>query len=152
MPRSQPKALRIPSIGVDAPIDQVGLDKDKKNMELPPHPDRAAWYDQSFTPGQAGVSILAGYVRSTKDQPGVFANVGRLKAGATISVERADKTVATFRVTKSGFYPDGKLPAAEVYAPSTTPELRIITIGGPFGPKGAMGNYVVFATLANTDG
>jgi sortase (surface protein transpeptidase) len=152
MPKSPPKRLRIPAIDVDAAFDQVGLAKDGKSMELPPHPDQAAWYDQSVTPGQTGASILAGYVRSGTGEPGVFADIAKLKAGATLSVERADQTVATFHVTKSAFYPDGKFPADDVYSPSTAPELRLITVGGPVGPKGASGNYVVFATFTGAGG
>ncbi|MFE0427441.1 class F sortase, partial [Streptomyces sp. NPDC058953] len=63
LPHSPADRIRIPAIGVDAPLIDVGLDTDGW-IEAPPAdaPDVAGWYQNGIAPGERGTSVLVGHV------------------------------------------------------------------------------------------
>jgi LPXTG-site transpeptidase (sortase) family protein len=143
-----PVRLRIPVIGVDAPIMQVGLQEDG-SLEVPPlrGDAPAGWYRGSPSPGETGASVLAGHVDTARDGPAVFFRLRELKTGDPIAVRRDDGSVARFRVSRVALYAKRDFPTAEVYAPIDRPGLRLITCGGAFDrSEGSYrSNVVVFA-------
>ncbi|MEV7613711.1 class F sortase [Streptomyces sp. NPDC089799] len=148
LPGSPPVRIRIPSIGVDAPLTGLGLDRDG-SLQVPPTGDRnlAGWYRDGTTPGAAGTAILAGHVdRATG--PAVFYRLGAVRRGASVEVPRADGRTAVFTVHAVEVYDADAFPDERVYGPARRAELRVITCGGPFSPgTGYRGNVVVFAHL-----
>lgn len=70
-----PVRVRIPAIGVDAPMDELGLNPNG-SLEVPPY-DRAGWYEGGPKPGERGPAVIAAHVDSTTG-PAVFY---RLKLG-----------------------------------------------------------------------
>ncbi|BEL07984.1 hypothetical protein Q0Z83_061750 [Actinoplanes sichuanensis] len=150
--RAIPVRLRIPAIGVDTPIMQLGLQRDG-SLEVPPlrGDAPAGWYRDSPTPGETGSSVLAGHVDTARDGPAVFFRLRELKTGDPIAVRRDDGTVATFRVSRVALYAKRDFPTAEVYAPINRPGLRLITCGGAFDrSEGSYrSNVVVFADAAH---
>ncbi|MER5736350.1 class F sortase [Streptomyces sp. NPDC002262] len=148
LPASAPLSVAIPAIGVDAPLTRVGLDADGW-LEAPPpeHPGRAGWYAGSVTPGEPGTAVLAGHV-DTPAGPAVFHALGALTRGRAVEVRRADGRTAVFTVHAVEVVPKDGFPAARVYASTRTPELRVITCGGPYSrATGYTGNVVVSARL-----
>lgn len=148
---SPPSAVTIPSIDVTSPVNAVGLNPDG-TLEVPaPGPlyDQAAWYRGSVTPGEVGPSVLLGHVDSARNGPSVFYRIGDLRAGAVVTVNRADGTALTFRVDDVRSYPKNDFPTRVVYGGTTRPELRLITCGGPFdsSARSYRDNTVVFAHL-----
>lgn len=147
---SPPATLRIPAIGVDSPVDQVGLNPDR-TMEVPaegsPGYDHAAWFRYSVTPGRQGPSVLIGHVDSATSGPSVFYELGRLRPGDRADVVRADGVTVTFEVTEVVVVPKDAFPTDRVYGPTRGPELRLITCGGSFdaGAGSYRDNTVVFA-------
>ncbi|MEU8663667.1 class F sortase [Actinoplanes philippinensis] len=143
-----PVRLRIPAIGVDTAIMQLGLQRDG-SLEVPPlrGDAPAGWYRDSPSPGETGASVLAGHVDTARDGPAVFFRLRELKAGDQIVVRRDDDSVATFRVSRVALYAKRDFPTAEVYAPIDRPGLRLITCGGAFdrGERSYRSNVVVFA-------
>lgn len=146
--KSVPAGIRIPAIGVDTQLAKLGLQKDKKTMQLPSTPTRPGWYDRSPSPGEIGPSIIAGFIRTPK-QPGVFSKLGKLERGDQLMVRRGDDQVAVFKVDKIKVYPKGKLAVDEVYASPRKPVLRIVTTGGTMHPDDKPGNVVVFTHLVD---
>lgn len=146
---SPPTAIRIPSIGVRAPVHRVGLAADG-SIAVPPlrRHDEAGWYGDGPTPGQFGPAIVVGHV-DTRTGPSVFYRLDRLERGATIEVTRRDRRVAIFRVDSVERFDKGSLPAQRVYGDFRRPGLRLITCGGRWrgGGIGYADNVVVFATL-----
>nr|WP_233512479.1 class F sortase [Micromonospora deserti] len=148
LPRAEPVDVRIPAIGVRAPLVPVGADAEGK-LEVPPleRPTVAGWYQHGVTPGETGNAVLVGHVDSPAG-PAVFFDLGRLRPGDTVRITRADASVATFAVDGVGSYPKDRFPTDLVYGPSGTAGLRLITCGGRFDRR--TGNYVdnvvVFAT------
>ncbi|MDP9612438.1 class F sortase [Streptomyces demainii] len=153
MPLSRPTRIRIPRIGVDAPV--VGVDLDASGYLQAPRatkPNLAGWYVESPTPGSAGNSVIDGHV-DTPRGPAVFYELGALHRRDPIHVTRADGTTAEFTVDAIEVYPKRAVPADRVYGPTRRPQLRVITCGGGYTPgSGYRGNVVVYAHLTRARG
>ena len=91
-----PYTLRIPRIGVDAPVVPIRSTQDR--VLLPPRdPGIAGWWSDGAAPGAShGSAVLVGHtVRNNGG--GVFDDVGTLRSGDTIEVEGSNTTL-TYRV------------------------------------------------------
>ncbi|MDR7299956.1 GAF domain-containing protein [Haloactinomyces albus] len=77
-----------------------------------------------------GTSIIEGHVDSATGGPSVFYRLGALRPGQTISIDRADGTTAVLRLDHVEQYPKHAFPTRQVYAHTSTPQLRLITCGG----------------------
>jgi sortase (surface protein transpeptidase) len=156
MEYAAPVTLRIPSIDVTSNLTTVGKAPDG-TIDAPKAPDfdKAAWYRHSPAPGQYGASVIVGHVDSYASGNGasVFYNLAKLKPGDTVTVERADKTTAVFRIYATRQYDRKKIPTEQVYnANSPNAELRLITCSGNFDEKTDeyTSNTVIFAALVDT--
>jgi len=143
-----PLRITIPSIGVQAPVGTVGLERDG-TIGVPRDAVTTAWYRYSPAPGTLGPSVIVGHVDSAADGPGVFYALGRLLPGDPISVDRADGSTARFTVTQVLQVPKGGFPTTQIYGNTSRPELRLITCGGHFDPTSGhyLDNVVAFAVL-----
>ncbi|MEV8098135.1 class F sortase [Kitasatospora sp. NPDC085879] len=153
LPPSDPVRLRIPAIGVDAPM--TGLDLDAAGALQPPsadNPNLTGWYRGGASPGSSGTAIATGHV-DTRSGPAVFFRLGALPKGSTVEVARADGSTAVFTVDAVEVYDKKAFPDDKVYGnTSGLPELRVITCGGGYTkPTGYLGNVVVYATLSGTE-
>jgi hypothetical protein len=135
---ARPVRIEIPSIGVDAAMIPLGLNRDR-TLEVPTDFAQAGWWTGGARPGQAGPAIIAGHVDS-KTGPAVFFRLGDLRRGATIIVDRRDGTGARFRVLGSERYSKSQFPTARVYGSTPGPTLRLITCSGTFDRS--TGHYV----------
>jgi hypothetical protein len=140
-----PVRLVVPAAGVDAVLTGAGLDP--AGALVPPEdPAVAGWYTGGPVPGETGPAVIAGHV-DWAGAPAVFAGVADLAPGAEVLVERADGSTERFTVTRVVRSAKTDFPAAEVYAPASGAELRLITCGGAFDR--ARGSYednvIVFA-------
>ncbi|MDO0931868.1 class F sortase [Streptomyces sp. DG2A-72] len=151
LPRSRPTTLRIPSLGIDAPITGLGLDRDRE-LETPPidKPKLVGWYEGGPTPGEPGTAIAVGH-RDTRTGRAVFAGLAEVKPGKPIEARRADGRTAVYTVDRVKVFDKADFPDKEVYGPTERPELRVITCGGLFSRRsGYTSNVVVFAHLTAT--
>jgi sortase (surface protein transpeptidase) len=148
LPPSDPVRLRIPAIGVDAPMTRVDLDATGA-LRPPPatQPSFAGWYGDGTVPGSVGTAVTAGHV-DTRTGPGVFHGLGALAKGDAIEISRLDGRTAVFTVDAVEVYAKKEFPDEKVYGSSDLPELRVITCGGGYSERtGYQGNVVVYATL-----
>jgi hypothetical protein len=147
MSYSQPVALRIPSIGMTSGFAAVGLTANG-SLEVPPAADVVGWYTGAPTPGELGPAVVTAHV-DWKHEKGVFHDLGRLKPGDEVAVDRADGVPVTFGVTRVAEYPKTQFPTGEVYGSTDAPELRLITCGGRFNSttRSYDDNIVVFASM-----
>jgi sortase (surface protein transpeptidase) len=125
-----PVRLRIPSIGVNAGLERVGLAPDG-TIAAPKGFQTAAWYTGGPVPGQPGPAVLLGHVDSDH-LPAVFFLLATLKPGAQVLVDRADGTTVRFKVSGRIQVAKSRFPADVVYAPTLAPSLRLVTCGGKF--------------------
>lgn len=146
---ARPTRLRIPDIGVDTKLMELGLTKERE-LEVPPlsRAGVAGWYRLSPDPGDVGPAVIAGHVDS-KSAPAVFYRLHELVAGDLVHVTRSDRREAVFSVDRVERFAKAGFPTQRVYGPTRGPELRLITCGGVF--DSATGHYVdnvvVFAHL-----
>ncbi|MEU6883874.1 class F sortase [Streptomyces viridosporus] len=148
LPPSPPDRVRIPAIGVNAPLTGLGLTRNG-GLDVPPadRKNLAGWYEAGVTPGETGTAIIAGHVDNTEG-PAVFYSLGALRKGSTIEVDRRDGGAAVFTVDAVEVYDAKDFPDAQVYGAATRPELRVITCGGGYSrTTGYRGNVVVYAHL-----
>lgn len=143
-----PVRLRIPTIGVDTALGELGRAEDL-TVEVPSDPASAGWYAEGVRPGEPGPAVLLGHVDS-RHGPAVFFRLSDLRPGDPVLVDRADGSLVTFTVTRSEQYPKTAFPSDQVYVPTLSPELRLITCGGFFDRQTGFhrDNVIVFASAA----
>jgi hypothetical protein len=149
-PTPVPVRLRIPAIGVDTGLHRLGRAGDG-TVEVPSGShkwDVAGWYAGGTWPGDPGSAVILGHVDSTSG-PAVFYRLRDLRPGDRVEVARADGSRARFAVERVARYPKTRFPTDDVYYPTLTPELRLVTCGGSFDPvaRSYRSNVIVFAKL-----
>lgn len=147
--RLTPVRIRVPAIGVDAPLVRLGLTSDGA-LAVPARAMTAGWYTGSPVPGVVGPAVIAGHVHWS-GIPAVFAHLADLTRGDRIVVSRSDGSVVTFTVDRVATYPKTRFPTALVYGSLDVPGLRLITCGG-FDPVSRTyeANVIAFATRVMT--
>ncbi|MGY6020780.1 class F sortase [Streptomyces spinosirectus] len=151
LPRSPATGLRVPSLGIDAPIVAVKVGADQQ-LETPPldKPKLVGWYQDGASPGEVGTAIAVGH-RDTRTGAAVFAALAQVHPGRTIEARRLDGRTAVYTVDRVRVFDKSRFPDKEVYGPSRRPELRVLTCGGLFSRRtGYTSNVVVFAHLTAT--
>lgn len=147
-PAVMPTRVLASSIGIDAPVDPLGLTP-AGAMEVPTDYARVGWYQGSATPGDPGVSVLAGHLDDV-DGPAVFYKLERLKPGEQIEVQRSDGTSARYVVGDVKVFAKQRFPTDQVFGTAAGPGLRLVTCIGRFDRKRGtyLDNLVVYATPA----
>ncbi|MER7563203.1 class F sortase [Streptomyces sp. NPDC097941] len=151
LPPSPPDRVRIPAIHVDAPLTALALTA-SGSLDVPPAAKKnlAGWYEAGTAPGETGTAIVAGHVDNAEG-PAVFYDLGALRRGSAIEVDRRDGSVAVFTVDAVEVYDAKDFPDEKVYGAAKRPELRVITCGGGYSRStGYRGNVVVFAHLTGS--
>jgi sortase (surface protein transpeptidase) len=142
-----PVGVEIPRIGVVSSLDRLGRAPDGTVQE----PSRwavAGWYAPGTRPGDPGSAVILGHVDS-KGGPAVFFRLRELRRGDAVTIRRADGSLVRFVVQRIEQYPKDRFPTDDVYYPTLTPALRLVTCGGDF--DATVGRYrsnvIVFATM-----
>jgi sortase (surface protein transpeptidase) len=142
-----PVRIDIPRIGVVSSLDRLGRARDR-TVEVPTRWEVAGWYAAGTRPGDPGSAVILGHVDS-KRGPAVFFRLRELRKGDEIQVGRADGSTIRFAVERVAQYDKQRFPTDEVYYPTLTPALRLVTCGGEF--DATVGHYrsnvIVFAAL-----
>ena len=142
---ADPVRIRIPAIGVDAPVQPLTVDQ---NGVLPPPDtyDGAGWWRDGPEPGQRGPAVIAGHVDS-KRGPAVFFHLTDLSRGDQIFVDRADGPTTVFTTQRVEQHDKNAFPTDAVYGGVPDSQLRLITCGGKFDRKAHryIDNVIVFA-------
>ncbi len=127
--KSLPFRLRIPSIGIDAKVQHVGVN-DKGNMANPNNFTDVAWYKYGPVPGASGSAVIAGHLDNGLGLPAVFKKLEEVQVGDDIFVEAEDGSTLRFVVTSARTYPYTEVPTAVVFNPSGSVRLNLITCAG----------------------
>ena len=147
--RSVPVSIRIPNIGVSAPVMEVGQNADG-SVQVPPLEDHnlTGWYRYGPSPGQRGPAVILGHVDSLTGIS-VFFYLKDLHAGDRVYVTLTDGKIATFAVDGVQKVDKDAFPTAFIYGKASDPSLRLITCGGPFDEATGhyLDNIIVYAHL-----
>ena len=144
-----PVRIEIPRIHVASSLDRLGRAPDG-TVEVP-GPDRwevPGWYELGPRPGELGSAVILGHVDS-KRGPAAFFRLRELRRGDEIAVTRADGSSVRFVVQRTEQYDKQRFPTDEVYYPTLTSALRLVTCGGEFDYSTGhyRSNIIVFATI-----
>ena len=139
-----PVRLQIPALEIDSPITPVGLVRgavgtpcDPRAKSAPCDVNASAWYNGSVRPGEPGDAVIDGHVDwygpagSNHDIPAVFANLAKLKVGATITIAGDDGISRNFVVSALIILPYPQQPP-QTYATSGPPMVTLITCIGVY--------------------
>ena len=129
----RPARLVVPSIGVDAPIVEVGLKPDGA-MDSPHGPDPVGWYSFSPTPGNPGNAVLSGHRDWYTGVAGVFWRLGELGEGSGLMVVLEDGTRLSYVVGLSALIGPDEVPVDEVVGQTRDEMITLITCEGSFDP------------------
>jgi sortase (surface protein transpeptidase) len=142
-----PVRIEIPAIGVTSSLDRLGRAPDK-TVQVPSRWEVAGWYAPGTRPGDPGSAVILGHVDS-RSGPAVFYRLRELRRGDLVEVARADGSTVRFVVQRTEQYDKRRFPTDEVYYPTLTPALRLVTCGGEFDATAGhyRSNIIVFATL-----
>jgi sortase A len=142
---AEPVRLRIPKLGVDAPVKPVGVDKDGV-MISPKGPDEAGWYKFGSRPGERGSAVLAGHSGYRDDRAAIFDDLPKLVAGDSVIV--VDKTgVEIAFVVREGRLFDPKADTNDVFGRYDGRYLNLVTCTGAWNASAGTHSkrLVVFA-------
>jgi hypothetical protein len=142
-----PVRLDIPRIQVTSSLDRLGRAADG-TVEVPSRWEVAGWYARGPRPGDPGSAVILGHVDS-RSGPAVFYRLRELRPGDEIVVTRADRSMVRFVVQRTEQYDKLRFPTDEVYYPTLTPALRLVTCGGQFDSTTGhyRSNIIVFAGI-----
>lgn len=153
----RPVGIVISSVGVRADIlPMQSLDDPEVRRVLGPSRDvrrTAGWYSASPVPGRVGPAVIVGHINYDAKNA-VFHELGdrSLPVGSAVEVSLSDGEILRFVIRDIREYPKSDFPIAEVFAPTSRPELRLVTCGGSFDTvSGHYRNSVVaYASLVGS--
>ncbi|WP_432546172.1 class F sortase [Kineococcus sp. SYSU DK004] len=128
-----PVGLRIPDLGVDAPLVDVGV-RDDGAFDVPADGDVVGWYRWSAAPGGEGTTVVAGHVDTAAAGPGALYPLAGVAEGARVEVLLADGSTAAYEVVARRSVEKTALPLDEVFRRAGPHELVVVTCGGDFDP------------------
>ncbi|HVW82547.1 MAG TPA: class F sortase [Candidatus Paceibacterota bacterium] len=115
-----PARLAIPAIGVDAPIDPLGIVAGDR-MQAPANFTDVGWYKYGVVPGSPGIAVLYAHLDNGLGLSGVFKDLDRLKAGDELTLTRKDGATLRFKVSDVETYPYDAVPPAAIGESSPGP-------------------------------
>src|SRR6266702_5905444 len=127
--------LLIPAIGVNAPIESVGV-RPNATMETPrqsPWND-VGWYNAGPRPGERGSAVIAGHLDRPGGNPAVFWRLRDLRLGDTMLVLDAHGKTLLFHVTPIMFYPPQVAPVQDIFGNTAGSFLNLSTCAGDWIP------------------
>ncbi|WP_434770352.1 class F sortase [Curtobacterium flaccumfaciens] len=144
-----PVSVSIPAIGVRSSLEDLHRGA-AGELDPPVDWDSAGWFSDGIVPGEVGPAVIAGHVDSPTSAA-VFFRLDELVAGDEVHVRMSDGSTRTFTVDRSERAAKSAFPTSDVYGPTPTPQLRLITCDGTFDT--ATGHYtdnlIVFADLSS---
>jgi hypothetical protein len=131
-PVAAPVRLAVPDVGIDAPVDPVGVTPDGV-LQLPDDVRRIGWYRFGPAPGQSqGSEVFAGHVDSWDQGLGALGRLRSADPGQPIAITDAAGRVTRWRVVTRQLVVKQQLPLPELFTRAGPPRLVLLTCGGPF--------------------
>ncbi len=128
---ANPVRLLIPSIGVNASVETVGI-LNNGDLATPTHSpwEDVGWFVSGPQPGEPGSAVIDGHLDRPGGYPAVFWNLRYIQAGATVTVITANGKTLSFRVTLVALYPPQSAPIQEIFGNASGTYLNLITCAG----------------------
>ncbi|HEV2036267.1 MAG TPA: sortase [Candidatus Dormibacteraeota bacterium] len=124
-----PSRLKIPSIGVDALVDEAGILPDG-SMGVPNSLWTSSWLSTGPRPGQAGSSVIAGH--RGIGTPALFSHLENVQQGDRIYVSDAAGGELLYEVTRVASLDLSAATQFEVFGPTARQQLVLVTCFGAY--------------------
>ena len=127
--------LLIPAIGVNAPIESLGVRPDGA-METPaqrPWND-VGWYNAGPRPGERGSAVIAGHLDRPGGNPAVFWRLRDLRVGDSVLVVDASGKALRFHVMRIIFFQPQDAPVQDIFGNTAGSFLNLTTCAGDWIP------------------
>lgn len=143
-----PARLQIPSIGVSAKVQAVGIDP-KGNIAAPVGFTDAGWYKYGVVPGAVGTAIFDGHVDNGLFRSGVFKRLDKTAVGDRVTVISKEGKSVVYVVSHIEFYNYKEVPMEDIVHQKDIAQLVLITCAGKWIPaeKTYDQRLIVYATL-----
>ena len=123
-PIRPPSRMRIPGIGVDAAVEQVGF------LAVPQDPKDVAWFQTGSAPGEPGTATFDGHLDWIGFKPAVFWDLAKVHAGDEIDIVGPDGQKQAWTVDLTASVPYTSIPPDWLYARDGPPRISLITCDG----------------------
>jgi LPXTG-site transpeptidase (sortase) family protein len=131
-PVAAPLRIVIESLGVDAPVIEMGLD-DGGIPQVPLNGQDVAWYNFSSRPGAGSNAVFAGHINWAR-APGAFADLDDLQPGDAVRLISEDGYEYTYEVFANFAVDPLDDDSLKVMDPTPTDMVTLITCGGTWIP------------------
>lgn len=148
---ASPTRIRIPGIGVDAPIENITVLPSGELATPTQNPwDGAGWFNAGTRPGEVGSAVIDGHVDRPGGGPAVFWNLRDLHAGDPIVIVDAQGRSIHFAVQRVVSYRPQEIPLQEIFQNKQGVYLNLITCAGVWIPAEHQTSLrlVVYAALS----
>jgi sortase A len=140
-----PVALSIPSIRLNVPVINVGINS-KGEMDVPDgRTKNVGWYERGTIPGDMGSAVFDAHIYAA------FKNLRYVKVGDDIYVTTKTGEIRHFRVESSIVYKLEQVPADRLFNADDDRHLNLITCAGKY--VASRGTYdhrlIVYAVLVD---
>jgi len=137
-----PLRMLVERFKLDAPIVELGLDKDGV-PQVPLNGQDVAWYNFSAKPGAGSNAVFAGHV-NWAGSPGSFARIDELEAGDEVRLISDEGREYVYEVFTNYAVDPEDPESLKVMAPTPTDTITLITCSGTWIPDRSErfgGNY-----------
>jgi sortase (surface protein transpeptidase) len=124
-----PARLKVPALGIDANVEEVGRKADG-SMGTPKNFMDAGWWSLGGKPGEAGNAVFDGHVNNALTASGVFEHLSQIHIGDYITVSDAAGKTIVYKVSEVDLYPTDQAPAASIFATTGPSQIVLITCEG----------------------
>ena len=131
-PRVVSHQMIIESLGVNAPVVEMGMD-DENVPYVPLNAEDVAWYDFSPRPGDGGNTVFAAHI-NWGSTPGVFADLDDLQPGEIIRLISEDGVEYTYEVFDNFSVDPTDSDSLKVLAPTPTDTITLVSCAGTWVP------------------
>lgn len=124
-----PARLKVPSLGIDAKVEEVGKKADN-SMGTPSDFNDVGWWGEGPKPGSAGNAVFDGHVNNALTKAGVFEHLSLVHKGDYVTVSDAEGHTLVYEVSEVNLYDTTKAPLASIFATKGPSQLVLITCDG----------------------
>lgn len=133
---ANPARLLIPTIGVDVPVESVGILSNGDLATPTEHPwNDVGWYNGGPRPGEQGSAVIDGHLDRPGAYPAVFWNLRNIQVGDEVIVVDVHGKTLHFHVTAIMFYSPQHAPLQQIFENTAGRFLNLITCAGDWIPS-----------------
>jgi sortase A len=130
LPGINPTYLRIPTLGINGPVEYVGIDRQQR-MDVPSGYWNVGWFKLGVKPGERGNAVFAGHVDGPSF-PAIFWDLRKIQVNTKIYIRGDRGEEKVFEVFDIGIYPYDDAPLDRIFGGSNDAQIVLITCTGTF--------------------